>query len=85
MNLYLNTQDPLFSKLANGMPVAVLVLNGRYIYIQKGGNYTFQRQTFSGHKHINLVKPIMKVGTDSFILSVLGLYLADGKNIDFAI
>ena len=66
--------------LANGMPVAVLVLDGTYIYIQKSGNYTFQRQTFSGHKHRPLVKPMMVVGTDGYIPSVLGPYLADGKN-----
>ena len=46
---------------ANGMPVAVL-----YIH-QKGGNYTFKRQTYSGHKHTSLVKPMMVVGTDGYV------------------
>ena len=50
--------------LANGMPVAVLVMDGTYMYIQKSGNYSLQRQTFSGHKHRPLVKPKMLVGTD---------------------
>ena len=50
--------------LANGMHVAVLVLDGTYIYIQKSGNYSLHRHTFSGHKHRPLVKPVMVVGTD---------------------
>ena len=52
---------------ANGMPVAVLVLIGTYIYIQKGGNYTFIRQTYGGHKHTPLVKPMMVFGTDGYV------------------
>ena len=52
---------------------------------KKSGNYTFQIQTFSGHKHRPLAKPMMVVGTDGDILSVLGPYLADGKNNDSAI
>ena len=71
--------------LAEGKPVAVLVLDGTYIYIEKSGNYNFQRHTFSGHKHRPLVKPMMVVGTDGYILSVLGPYLADGKNNDASI
>ena len=43
--------------------------------------------TFSGHKHRPLVhvKPMMVIGTDGYILSVLGPYLAEWKNNDAAI
>ncbi|XP_033763920.1 uncharacterized protein LOC117345083 [Pecten maximus] len=64
---------------------AVVVLDGTYIYIQKSGNYKFQRRSYSLHKHRPLVKPMVIVGTDGYILSVLGPYLADGKNNDAAI
>ncbi|XP_062580526.1 uncharacterized protein LOC134242456 [Saccostrea cucullata] len=71
--------------LADGKQIAILVLDGTYVYIQKSGNYSFQRQTFSGHKHRPLEKPMMIVGTDGYILAVLGPYLADGRNNDAAI
>ena len=30
---------------------AISVLDGTYIYIQKSGNYTFSRRSYSLHKH----------------------------------
>ena len=71
--------------LANGENVAAVVLDGTYIYIEKSANYSFQRHTFSGHKYRSLVKPMMVVGTDGYILSVLGPYLSNGKNNDASI
>ena len=65
------TQDP-----------AILVLDGTYIYIQKSAIFSFQRRSFSMHKHRPLVKPMMIVSTTGYIVTVLSPYLADTKNND---
>ena len=59
---------------------AILVPDGTYIYIQKSGNYTFSRRSYSLHKHRPLLKPTMIVSTTGYIITVLGPYLADAKN-----
>lgn len=64
---------------------AILVLDGTYIYIQKSGNYTFSRRSYSLHKHRPLLKPMMIVSTTGYIFTVLGPYLADAKNNDSSI
>ncbi|XP_052689344.1 uncharacterized protein LOC128167586 [Crassostrea angulata] len=64
---------------------AVVVLDGTYIYIQKSCDYQFQRRTYSTHKNRSLLKPMMIVGTDGYILEVLGPYYADGSNSDASI
>ncbi|XP_069130866.1 uncharacterized protein [Argopecten irradians] len=61
---------------------AVLVLDGTYLYIQKSSDYRFQRQSYSLHKNRPLVKPMMVVASDGYILSVLGPYLAEYGNND---
>ena len=60
---------------------AVYVADGTCIYIEKSSNYSFQRRTFSVHKGRPLVKPMMLVASDGYIISVLGPYL-DGHNSD---
>jgi len=65
--------------------VAILVIDGTYIYIEKSDNYSFQRRTYSMHKHRPLVKPMILVSTTGYILEVLGPYYADGKNNDATI
>ena len=60
--------------------IAILVMDGTYIYIQKSGKYTFQRISYSMHKGRPLVKPMVITATDGYILAVLGPYLA--KNND---
>jgi hypothetical protein len=62
---------------------AILVLDGTYIYINKSGNFKFQRQSFSLHKGRPLVKPMVIVTTTGHFLSVIGPYLA--KNNDATI
>lgn len=62
--------------------VAIAVADGTYIYIEKSSNYAFQRRSYSIHKGQPLLKPMMLVATDGYILTVLGPYLADGKNSD---
>ena len=60
---------------------AIVVLDGTYIYIQKGGNFHFQRRTYSLHKGRPLVKPMVVVTTGYFV-TVVGPYLSDAKNND---
>ncbi|CAF4655771.1 unnamed protein product [Rotaria sp. Silwood2] len=61
---------------------AILILDGTYIYVQKSANNIVQRRTFSIHKGRPLVKPMMIVSTDGYIISAIGPYMADYKNND---
>ncbi|XP_033756033.1 uncharacterized protein LOC117338794 isoform X2 [Pecten maximus] len=76
---------PIAKELFTTGKEAVLVLDGTYLYIQKSMDYKFQRMSYSLHKNRPLVKPMMVVGTDGYILSVLGPYLADYGNNDASI
>ncbi|KAK3087266.1 hypothetical protein FSP39_003827 [Pinctada imbricata] len=49
----------------------ILVLDGTYIYINKSGNFKFQRQSFSLHKGRPLVKPMVIVSTTGYFISVI--------------
>ena len=71
----------LFAELPDRQ--AILVLDGTYIYINKSGNFKFQRQSFSLHKGRPLVKPMVIVSTTGYFISVIGPYLA--RNNDAAI
>ncbi|XP_062607931.1 uncharacterized protein LOC134269743 [Saccostrea cucullata] len=64
---------------------AVIILDGTYIYIQKSYDYEFQRLSYSLHKNRPLVKPMMVVASDGYILSVMGPYVADCHNNDASI
>ncbi|VDI47387.1 Hypothetical predicted protein [Mytilus galloprovincialis] len=64
---------------------AILVLDGTYMYIQKSGNFHFQRRSYSLHKGRPLVKPMVVVTTTGYFVTVLGPYMADCKNNDAAI
>ena len=59
--------------------IAIAVADGTYIYIEKGGNYSFQRRSYSVHKGQPLLKPMTLVSNDGYILTVMGPYLADGE------
>ncbi|CAF3854928.1 unnamed protein product [Rotaria sp. Silwood1] len=61
---------------------AIIILDGTYVYIQKSSNNLLQRRTYSLHKGKQLVKPMMIVSTDGYIISAMGPYLSDGKNND---
>ena len=62
--------------------IAIAVAGGTYIYIEKGGDYSFQRRSYSVHKGRPLVKPMMLMATDGYILTIPVPYLANGKNSD---
>ncbi|VDI49857.1 Hypothetical predicted protein [Mytilus galloprovincialis] len=77
------TAKTLFT--GNNEDTAVLILDGTYIYIQKSSYHKFQKKTYSMHKNRPLVKPMIIVGSDGYILSVLGPYYANGHNNDASI
>ena len=56
-----------------------------YIYIEKSSSYEFQRATFSGHKHRNLLKWNTVNATDGTLIEVKGPYICNGSNNDAAI
>lgn len=60
----------------------IFILDGTYFYIQKPSNHDLQRKTFSMHKHRNLLKSMLVVCPDGYILAAEGLYYADGHNND---
>ena len=51
--------------------VAIAVPDGTYIYIEKSGDYAFQGRSYSVHKGRPVVKTMMLVVTDGYILTVL--------------
>lgn len=55
---------------------AIVIMDGTYVYIQKSSNYSFQRETYSLHKFLNLLKPFLIVSCDGYILDVCGPFAA---------
>ncbi|OXA45584.1 hypothetical protein Fcan01_19479 [Folsomia candida] len=53
-----------------------------YLNIQKPSNFEVQRKTFSLHKFRNLVKPMLIVFADGYILDADGPWFSDFKNND---
>ncbi|XP_045457322.1 uncharacterized protein LOC123667471 [Melitaea cinxia] len=58
------------------MRPAIVICDATYVYVQSSSNYLFQKESFSLHKHLNLVKPFMIVCCDGHILDCLGPYRA---------
>ena len=69
----------------NDSNTGILVLDGTYLFIQKSSHHKFQKLTYNMHKSRCLVKPMMIVGTDGYIVNVLGPYFADSANNDASI
>ena len=59
-----------------------LLADGTYVFIQKPEDHKLQSETYSPHKHRNLVKFMMIVTPDGYILSCPGPYKADAKHGD---
>ena len=60
--------------LTGGNDAAVLVLDSTYIYVQKSTNNLLQRKLFSFHKNRPLIKPMMIVAANGYIISTIGPY-----------
>ena len=73
----------VFSKTLFGgsQDIAIAVADGTYIYIEKSSNYSFQRRSYSTHKSQSLLRPMLFVASDGYIITVIGPYLADGKTM----
>lgn len=65
-----------------GYDKLITILDGTYIYIQKSTNFKFQRETYSMHKHRNLLKMFVFVTTDGWILDVTGPHPANISDAD---
>lgn len=57
-------------------PVAIVLCDGSYIYIQKSKNFLFQKKTYSLHKYKNLLKPFLITCPDGYIIDISGPYAA---------
>lgn len=55
----------------------ITIWDATYVYIQKSSNYAFQRKTYSMHKRRPLIKPMMVVSPNGYILDVFGPYAAN--------
>lgn len=67
------------------VPQVIAFMDGTYAFTEKNSNHRVLRQTFSLHKTSHLVKPVLVVAPDGYILQVQGPYFADGRNNDAAI
>lgn len=54
----------------------ITIWDGTYIYINKSANYKFQKETFSGQKKRNFLRPMMCVTTNGYIIDVFGPFEA---------
>jgi hypothetical protein len=71
------------SLFANDDPtVAILILDGTYLYCQKSACHRLQRPCYSMHKNRPRVKSMTIVSTDGYIVSVIGSYLSNYQNND---
>ncbi|XP_045781574.1 uncharacterized protein LOC123878445, partial [Maniola jurtina] len=57
-------------------PVAIVLCDGSYIYVQKSKNFLFQKKTYSLHKYKNLLKPFLITCPDGYIIDICGPYAA---------
>lgn len=63
-------------------PKAIAIVDGTYSYVEKFGNYRSLRQSYSIHKGRHLVKPVLLVASDGYILDIHGPYFANARNND---
>ncbi|KYQ53566.1 hypothetical protein ALC60_00093, partial [Trachymyrmex zeteki] len=54
-------------------------------YIQKSSNFRALRQSYCVHKGRHLIKPVLIVAPDGYILDIQGPYFSDSRNNDAAI
>ncbi|KAJ8676931.1 hypothetical protein QAD02_012718 [Eretmocerus hayati] len=56
---------------------SIIYIDGTYIEVEMGGNFSAARKSYSYHEHYNLLKPTVIVGPDGYILDVLPIYFSD--------
>lgn len=60
----------------------VTIWDGTYIYTEKPSSYSLQKNLYSMHKHRTLVKFMMIVASDGYIIDVIGPFVSDSSNND---
>ncbi|KAJ8708930.1 hypothetical protein PYW07_013534 [Mythimna separata] len=63
----------------------IIISDGTYLYVQKSSNYMYQKDTYSLHKYRNLMKPLLMVCCDGYIIDVLGPYPATTSDANIII
>lgn len=54
----------------------ITIWDGTYIYVHKSSNYEFQKDTYSGQKKRNFLRPMVCVTTNGYIVDILGPFEA---------
>jgi len=62
---------------------AILIVDATYSYMEKSSNLKILRQSFSMYKGCHLVKPVLVIAPDRFILDIL--YFSNSRNNDAVI
>lgn len=60
----------------NNADILMTIWDGTYIYCFKSTNYEFQKQTFSGQKKRNFLRPMVCVTTNGYIIDIFGPFAA---------
>ncbi|KAL1488844.1 hypothetical protein ABEB36_014639 [Hypothenemus hampei] len=63
----------------------IAIIDGTYTYMPKSTNFRVLRQSYSIHKGRHLIKPVLIVAPNGWILNIQGPYFSDHQNNDAAI
>lgn len=66
-------------------PCVIVFVDATYVYIPKSSNYKVLRPSFNVFKGRHLLKPVLMVGSDGYILDVYGPYFSNARNNDASI
>lgn len=58
----------------------ITIWDGTYIFAEKSGNYEFQKKSWGVHKNRNLVKPMVVVSPDGYIVDIFCTYAATAND-----
>lgn len=67
------------------VPRVIAAIDGTYCYILKSSNFKALIQSYCVHKGRHLMKPVLIVALDGYILYIQGPYFSDTRNNDAAI
>lgn len=64
----------------NNPDTLITIWDGTYIYCQKSANQAFQKETFSGQKNRNFLRPMVCVTTNGYIIDIFGPFEATSND-----
>ena len=76
--------NTLYNEDVNNRKIIVNI-DGTYCYVEKSSNFQALRQSYSMHKGRHLVKPVLVVAPDGYIVDIHGPFFSDARNNDAAI